>query len=233
MSQGSNFSLINRSFQWYIPNANNYNVANGPTPRLGHTSAIYGDKLVVYGGHVIDGSISDELWTLNLQNMQWTNHGAQRHHNVQPLAYTANTVIMDDMKLAIFGGLTQTPENKFAVTKEMVFLNLQDLSWQKPNKVFADSDDDVPAARMGAQMVYNDNKLYIYGGAKPKLDQQDSDEMTFSDFFTFELNNKNLWAKETRFNAMNDEQGEILGKAIRLYNTDKAVFMGGCDANTQ
>ena len=182
---------------------------------------------------MIDGSISDELWTLNLQSMQWTNHGAQRHHNVQPLAYTANTVIMDDMKLAIFGGLTQTPENRFAVTKEMVFLNLHDLSWQKPNKVFADSDDDVPAARMGAQMVYNDNKLYVYGGAKPKLDQQDTDEVTFSDFFTFELNNKNLWAKETRFNAMNDEQAEILGKGIRLYNTDKAVFMGGCDANTQ
>ena len=30
---------------------------------------------------------------------------------------------------------------------------------------------------------------------------------------------------------MNDENGEILGKAVRLYNTDAAVFFGGCDAS--
>jgi hypothetical protein len=77
------------SFQWYVPKTELYKAANGPqlangqqlanvpTHRLGHTSAIYGDKLVVYGGHVIDGSISDELWTLNLQSLKWTNHGSQ------------------------------------------------------------------------------------------------------------------------------------------------------------
>jgi len=65
------------SFQWYVPKSDIYKATNGPqlangqltnvpTPRLGHTSAIYGDKLVVYGGHDIDGIISDELWTLNL-----------------------------------------------------------------------------------------------------------------------------------------------------------------------
>lgn len=57
----------------------------------------------------------------------------------------------------------------FAVTKDILFLDLKDLTWQKPDKVFADHDGDVPAARMGAQMVYNDNKLYIYGGARPKF----------------------------------------------------------------
>ena len=66
--------------------------------------------------------------------------------------------MMDDMKLAIFGGLTYdinqiisgSGENKFAVSKEIIFLNLKDLRWQKPEKVFANGNDDVPAARMGA-----------------------------------------------------------------------------------
>ena len=44
---------------------------------------------------------------------------------------------------------------------------------------------------------------------------------------------KKLWAKETKYGAMNDEQGETLGKGIRLYNEDAAVFMGGCDSNTR
>jgi len=146
------------SFEWYLPKSDFYKAENAPQPRLGHMSAVYGDKLVVYGGHVRDGSISDELWTLNFQTMQWTNHGSQAHSNVQPLAYTANTVMMDDMKLAIFGGLTYdinqiisgSGEKKFAVSKEIIFLNLKDLRWQKPEKVFANGNDDVPAARMGA-----------------------------------------------------------------------------------
>ena len=29
---------------------------------------------------------------------------------------------------------------------------------------------------------------------------------------------------------MNDDKGEILGKAIRLYNSPAAFFCGGCDA---
>jgi hypothetical protein len=41
-------------------------------------------------------------------------------------------------------------EKKFAVSKEIIFLNLKDLRWQKPEKVFANGNDDVPAARMGA-----------------------------------------------------------------------------------
>lgn len=117
------------------------------------------------------------------------------------------------------------------MSKEIIFLNLKDLTWKKPEKVFANGNDDVPAARMGAQMVYNDNKLYVYGGAKPHLDEQDTPEVTFGDFFSFNTV-QNIWTKETGYGVMNDEQGEILGKGIRLYNSETAVFMGGCDATT-
>lgn len=32
---------------------------------------------------------------------------------------------------------------------------------------------------------------------------------------------------------MNGEPGEILGRGVRLYNTDAAVFFGGCDSTTK
>ena len=59
-----------------MPRAAIYNVgANGPRPRLGHTAAIYDDKLIIFGGHVMDQSISNELFSLDLRKMQWEYNG--------------------------------------------------------------------------------------------------------------------------------------------------------------
>ena len=69
---------------------------NGPRPRLGHSSAISGGKLSIFGGHVVDDTISNDLFTLDLQTLEWTDEGPQS--GVQPLAYMANTVIMDTNK---------------------------------------------------------------------------------------------------------------------------------------
>lgn len=42
-----------------------------------------------------------------------------------------------------------------------------------------------------------------------------------------------LWKRETDYTAMNDEGGEILGKAVRLYPSSASFFSGGCDASKQ
>lgn len=81
---------------------------------------------------------------------------------------------------------------------------------------------------MGAEMVFYGDKLWIYAGAQPVTNDSPT-ETTFSDFFSFDIV-AGVWKKETGFDAMNDDNGEILGKAVRLYNTDAAVFFGGCDA---
>ena len=210
-----------------MPLAAKYNVnENGPTPRLGHSSAIYGDKLTIFGGHVVDQTISNDLFTLDLTTMKWTNEGPQPQ--VQPLAYMANTVILDNMKQAIFGGLTQDVDGHFKTTKEVLFLDLKTHQWQKPGKVFAEILEDVPDERMGAEMVYYGDRLWIYAGAQPVTNDNPT-EKTFSDFFSFNIVS-GVWKKENGYDAMNDENGEILGKAVRLYNTDAAIFLGGCDA---
>lgn len=116
------------SFEWYMPRASKYNVAeNGPPPRLGHTSAIYGDKLIIFGGHTMDQAISNELWELDLQTMTWSYEGPQPQ--VQPLAYMASTVILDNMKQAFFGGLTQQNDGHFKTTNEVLFLDLKTHQW--------------------------------------------------------------------------------------------------------
>ena len=89
---------------------------------------------------------------------------------VQPLAYMASTVILDQQKLAIFGGLTQdftTPGSDFKCVNEILFLDFETYKWQKSPRVYVESMNDMPAPRMGASMVNYEDKLYIYGGADP------------------------------------------------------------------
>jgi hypothetical protein len=59
--------------------------------------------------------------------MKWKNHGAQA--SVQPLAYMASTVILEDMKMAVFGGLTEDVNKQFRTTNEVLFLDLANLNW--------------------------------------------------------------------------------------------------------
>jgi hypothetical protein len=111
----------------------------------------------------MDQTISNELFSLNLQTMDWTNEGPQA--SVQPLAYMASTVILDTMKEAIFGGLTQDVNGHFKTTNEVLFLDLKSHKWQKPGKVFAETAADVPTERMGSEIVFYGDKLYVYAGA--------------------------------------------------------------------
>jgi len=140
----------------------------------------------------------------------------------------ASTTILESQKQAIFGGLTQDANGHFKTTNEILFFDLSTHEWQKPGKVFAEALEDVPSERMGAEMVTYGDKLWIYAGAQPVTNDNPT-ETTFSDFFSFDLVT-GVWKRETGYGAMNDDMGEILGKAVRLYNTDAAVFFGGCDA---
>jgi len=56
------------------------NQGEAPSPRLGHVAAIAGDKMYIFGGHTVPDSgnnqeISNELFVLDLQSMNWTKLG--------------------------------------------------------------------------------------------------------------------------------------------------------------
>ena len=86
------------------------NSNDAPSPRLGHTSAVYGDTLYIFGGHTIPAAdnqeISNALFILDLQTMTWVRQPADSNNMVVPMAYMATTVDLDLQRLAIFGGLT-------------------------------------------------------------------------------------------------------------------------------
>ena len=68
--------------------------------------------MYIFGGHTINNpvtgqEISNELFELNLGTMQWRRLDTPDGLNsVQPLAYTANTEVIESNRMALFGGLT-------------------------------------------------------------------------------------------------------------------------------
>ena len=85
----------------------------------------------------------------------------------------------------------------------------------------------MPSARMGASLVYYDDKLWVYSGADPY-----GSGAVFSDFFSFSMTS-GLWQKDTRFSQLQPGDGVLLGQAIRMYNSNAVVFSGGCNILTQ
>lgn len=162
--------------------------------------------------------------------MTWYRIPADANNMVMPLAYMATTVDLDLHRLAIFGGLTQDPANKeFRVVNEVMFLDLATAIWTKPARVYVDFNTDMPAARMGAQMVHFDGKLYVYGGADPYIENS-----VYSDFFSFDAHELAYkWKKLENFSELQAADGTMLGQAVRMYNSDAVVFSGGCNSLSQ
>jgi N-acetylneuraminic acid mutarotase len=113
------------------------------------------------------------------------------------------------------------------VTNEIIYLDLKTSKWQKPATVFADKSTDVPAERMGSQMVHYKDKLYIYSGGDLYLSGD-----IFADVFSFNMGNGN-WRREDAYLELNKGDGVILGAAARIYNTDAVVWTGGCNQYTK
>ena len=119
---------------------------------------------------------------------------------------------------------------EFKVVNEVMFLDLATARWSKPARVYVDTYEDMPAARMGAQMVHYDGKLFVYGGADP----YSAEASVFSDFFSFDVkDNAFKWKKLDNFSELKAADGTMLGQAVRMYNTDAVIFSGGCNSLSQ
>jgi hypothetical protein len=150
---------------------------------------------------------------------------------ISPLAYMASCVIMNESKLALFGGLQRdAPSEILAASSEIVFFDMRNEVWDKPKKVFATTFDDVPSARMGSSMIHFRGKLWVYSGADPyhlKTAKQDP----LPDFFSFDLES-GIWRREDGFSEISAEpshgEGWMLGQAVLMEPSDTVFFSGGC-----
>ena len=110
-------------------------------------------------------------------------------------------------------------------------MDLDTARWRKPGRVFVESLEDMPKGRMGASIVNYLDKLYMYGGADPYANEGQGD--VFSGFYSFNTT-KGLWKREQDFAELKTgSDGALLGRALRMYNSDAVIFSGGCNSLTQ
>ena len=90
----------------------------------------------------------------------------------------------------------------------------------------------MPRPRMGASLVSYGDRLYMYSGGNPYLNNSDtSDANIYSDFFSYNRQ-KGYWKKEKDFAELKNADGSMLGQALRMYNSGAVIFSGGCNTAT-
>ncbi|XP_067945168.1 attractin-like protein 1 [Watersipora subatra] len=112
------------------------------------------DALFVHGGVVENGSISNELWTFNVDNNLWSSLPSS------PLAIADHVmVVIDNRWLLIHGGRTDKTDD--SPISDMYTFDLKDLVWRKV-KYKAGYEPSLRLA--GHTAVLYNYLLYIYGG---------------------------------------------------------------------
>ncbi|KAL1525478.1 hypothetical protein AB1Y20_020334 [Prymnesium parvum] len=136
--------------KWEVPKVS----GQPPSPRGGCTSVLAGHRLFIFGGLVdVDGPPSDELWSLDMEMLQWTNIPIR---GVSPgrLAYSAAAAVGN--KCFFYGGYT----GEEAVDKMYVF-DVVNHMWEPVEENQAGPN---PPARFGHSLIAMGSKLIMYGG---------------------------------------------------------------------
>lgn len=109
------------------------NITGGvPTPRAGHSTMIYGNKLYLFGGEDSQGNTND-FFIFDLIKFEWSRINTLGNHPLQRSYHSASFIPANALfegsypKLVIFGGYT---DNGFE--NDLHFLDLVTMKWERP-----------------------------------------------------------------------------------------------------
>ncbi|XP_074307515.1 tRNA wybutosine-synthesizing protein 2/3/4-like [Silene latifolia] len=122
-----------------------------PSPRLGHTSSVVGDSMIVIGGRADPANILSEVWIFDFVETEWklvsdpSNAFTPRHRH-------AAAVI--GSKIYLFGGL-----NESMLYSSLLLLDVATMLWTDVH-----ASGEWPSARHSHSLVAHGQKLYLFGG---------------------------------------------------------------------
>ncbi|KAL7951908.1 hypothetical protein V8C42DRAFT_21961 [Trichoderma barbatum] len=136
--------------------------AEGPGPRVGHSSLLVGNAFIVYGGDtkIDDNDILDEtLYLLNTSTRHWSR---ALPAGPRPSGRYGHSLNILGSKIFIFGGQV---EGFFMNDLSAFDLNqLQSPSNRWEILLKAEASPKMPAARTNHSMVTFNDKMYLFGG---------------------------------------------------------------------
>ncbi|XP_074579781.1 tRNA wybutosine-synthesizing protein 2/3/4 [Curcuma longa] len=126
-------------------------VANSPSPRMGHTALLVGSCIFVIGGRAGPLEILNDVWILETTKNTWSLLQCSGHFFNPRHRHTATVI---DSKIYIFGGLCNE-----VIYSSMNILDTQTLTWSEISKLGV-----WPCARHSHSMVAIDTQLFMFGG---------------------------------------------------------------------
>ena len=142
----------NKNSSWICMKSNN----TFPCERGHHTSCIYNNSLIIFGGRNIFSESLNDLWELKIDdssNIEWKEI-TKNNPNLLTKRYYHTTTILNNL-LVIIGGITKTPKDKLP-------LEVYDLS---NNKYYQFIDAQIYQHRA----IRIKEKIYVLGGTSNKL----------------------------------------------------------------
>lgn len=142
----------NKNSSWICIKSDN----NFPCERGHHTSCIYNNNLIIFGGRNIFSESLNDLWELKIldsSNIEWKEI-TKKNPNLLTKRYYHTMTILNNL-LIIIGGITKSPKDKLP-------LEVYDLS---NNKYYQFIDAQIYQHRA----IRIKEKIYVFGGTSNKL----------------------------------------------------------------
>ena len=158
-------------------------IKGGPTARSGHRMVVVKGVAILFGGFFDTGKdlkYHNDLWTLDLDALKWTSHGAPGQ--LAPCARSACHLVADDARNVVyaFGGYSKKvveDEGEHGITHEdMWCLDLTTMRWERIKKAGIS-----PCQRAGACMFVHKRNALFFGGVQDH--EADYGEIIVSEFF--------------------------------------------------
>mmetsp|Transcript_17848 Transcript_17848/g.20248 ORF Transcript_17848/g.20248 Transcript_17848/m.20248 type:complete len:811 (+) Transcript_17848:136-2568(+) len=144
-----------RTGLWEIQTPQDY--LKAPSPRAGHVAELYGRNLIIFSGHNGAGFVQD-IWKFNLDTNAW---GSVNLTGIPPAPRSrASSTIVGNGKIVVYGGYN---ENNYP--EDVILINMVKRRWEYPK-----TSGDLPGGRQGAAMIYDKNRVYLFGGTNSKGD---------------------------------------------------------------
>ncbi|XP_047489262.1 multiple epidermal growth factor-like domains protein 8 [Penaeus chinensis] len=153
----------------HTPASHNLRVVS-PGARYGHAMEVYDKHFVLFGGKMISGEVSNELWLYNTTLDEWRLLKGQegdpadsnQRGNGPPGLMYATLTLVDNQWIYLFGGSLEHGE----FSNRMYRINLGgDRVWER---VIAKGGNDLEARVVGHSTVYHSQSrsLLVYGGIR-------------------------------------------------------------------